>query len=297
MKQINYIITGILCLAFFSCSKKEKNDPDFFSFSSEKYKALMPQKKKSFLDSIYATSKDLPNDSLYRNFLFDLSAEYYYLNDYNNYLKISKEITLLSKQSKDFFSLARSYYYIGDYYLLDNKDSAYYFYYQAEKIYRKLNVRGKLALMLFKKACLLMYEGNYSESEIQVSKSLQLLKKSKDYQLLYSAYTILAIDFEKLEEYDNALKYYLSAKDVLKTLQKNRKGFDSQFNYNLLTAINLSNTYQKLMYYKKSIDQLTPLINDKTEEKWPKEYAIILSNVGNARMQLGDLHQAKLLFF
>ncbi len=283
-------------MTFFSCLKKEKKDTDLFSFSSAIYKVSSPQKKKLFLDSIYSTCNHLSNDSLHRSFLFDLSAEYYYLNDYNNSLKISKEITLLSKQSKDVFSLARSYYYIGDCYLLNNKDSSYYFYFQSEKLYRKLNVKEKLALMLFKKACLLMYEGNYSESEIQISKSLRLLKTTKDYQLLYSAYNILAIDFEKLDQYDNALRYYLSAKDVLRILQKNEKDFDSQFNYNLSTAINLSNTYQKIGNYKKAIDELTPLINDEAQEKWPKEYAIILSNVGNARMQIGDLKQANALF-
>jgi len=297
LNQISKIIIGILCLTFFSCSKKEKQDTVLFSFTSEKYKVSTPEKKKLFLDSIYSTCNDLSNDSLYRGFLFDISAEYYYLNDYTNSLKISKKITLLSKQSKDVFSLAKSYYYIGDCYLLNNKDSAYYFYYQAEKLFRKLNVKEKQALMFFKKALLLIYEGNYSESEIQVSKSLKLLKGTKDYQLLFSAYMILGSDFEKLEEYDNALKYYLSAKDVLRILQKNQKDFDSQFNFNLLTSINLSNAYQKLRYYKKAIDELSPFINDETALKWPKEYAIILSNIGNARLQLGDLKQANELFF
>jgi signal transduction histidine kinase len=296
LKQISYIIIGTICLTLFSCSKKEKR-VNIFSFSSEKYKNSTPHKKIYFLDSIYSTHNNYRNDSLSRSFLFDLSAEYYYLNDYENSLKVNEEISILSKQSKDNFSLARSYYYIGDCYLLDNKDSSYHYYYKAEKLYRKLNVKEKLALVLFKKALLLMYEGNYLESEIQISKSLILLKYTKNYQLLFSSYSTLGADFEKLEEYDNALKYYLLSKKVLNILQKENLDFDSQYNYNLSTSINLSNAYQKLGEYKKAIQELLPLNNDEIKEKWPKEYAIILSNLGNAKMQIGDLQQANVLFF
>ncbi|MFZ4435838.1 MAG: tetratricopeptide repeat-containing sensor histidine kinase [Flavobacterium psychrophilum] len=296
MKLIKCLILGAFWFTVFSCSKFEKTGAEFFSFSNEKYKELNPKKKKLYLDSLYSNRSKTANDSLFRNFLFDLSAEYFYLNEYKNSLKISREISQLSTQDKDFNSLGRSYYYAGDCYLITNKDSAYYYYYQAEKLYQKLKVKEKQALILFKKALLLIQEGNYIESEIQVSKSLLLLKGTTNYELLFSAYSILGSDFEKLEEYDNALKYYLLADDILKLMKKNDPDFDSRFNYNLTASINLSFIYEKLGNHKKANEQLASLVTDDVKEKWPKEYAVILNNLGNIKMISGDLAGAYPLF-
>ena len=294
-----FILASLLSVTFLisiSCKRKNSTEIKYSNINNEKYTLLKKEDKIKFLDSLLNTSRSTYKDSLVKLKYFDLSNEYYSLNNYIKSIQVCKKALRLSKLTNDTLSIGKAYSYLGDCYLLDNKDSSYYFYYQAEKLYLKLNVKEKLALMLFKKALLLIYEGNYSESEIQVSKSLKLLKGTKDYKLLFSAYTILGSDFEKLEEYNSALKYYLSTKDVLKILQKNEKDFDSKFNYNLFTSINLSNAYQKLGDNKKAIDELTPLINDEVQEKWPKEYAIILSNVGNAKMQIGDLKQANALF-
>ncbi len=278
-----------------SCKHKIIYKIDFSIFESKKYKNLSNNEKSNFLNSIDYTKQK--KDTVLINFVLNLSSEYFYLNDYKKSVKLSKEALKMYSKIKDSTNIAKSNMYIGDYYSNINKyDSSYFYYQNAQKIYSNLKNKQMLGKAYFKKAYILFYEGNYTESEIQASKSLILLKETKNYQLLFSAYSILGADFEKLEEYDNALKYYLSAKDVLRILQKNEKDFDSQFNYNLSTAINLSNTYQKIGNYKKAIDELTPLINDEAQEKWPKEYAIILSNVGNARMQIGELKQANALY-
>lgn len=278
-----------------SCKHKIIYKIDSSIFESKKYKNLSNNEKSNFLNSIDYTKQK--KDTVLINFVLNLSSEYFYLNDYKKSVKLSKEALKMYSKIKDSTNIAKSNMYIGDYYSNINKyDSSYFYYQNAQKIYSKLKNKQMLGKAYFKKAYILFYEGNYTESEIQASKSLILLKETKNYQLLFSAYSILGADFEKLEEYDNALKYYLSAKEVLRILQKNEKDFDSQFNYNLSTAINLSNTYQKIGNYKKAIDELTPLINDEAQEKWPKEYAIVLSNVGNARMQIGDLKQANALF-
>jgi signal transduction histidine kinase len=292
--------TFLIFLTFFSvifCTRKNETGIEYSGFNTKKYTLLKKEYKIKYLDSVIKHFHSTHNDSLDKLKYFDLSNEYYSLNEYLKSIQASKKALQLSKLTNDSLSIGKAFSYIGDCYLLDNKDSAYYFYHQAEKLYLKLKIKEKLALMLFKKAYLLMIEGGYSESEIQVTKSLKLLKGTKNYQLLFSAYTVLGIDFEKLEEYDNALKYHLSAQDVLRVLQKNGKDFDSQFNYNLSTAINLSNTYEKLGDYKKAIAELSLLINDETKEKWPKEYSIILNDIGNIKMKSGDLKGVNTLFF
>ena len=84
---------------------------------------------------------------------------------------------------KDSVNIGRALYYIGDCYLENQKDSAYYYYKESEKIFRKINNSDRLAKVLYNKAYLLYYEGNYVESEIEVIKALNLLKNGKN--LLY----------------------------------------------------------------------------------------------------------------
>lgn len=295
-----FILSSLFSVIYFSvisCVDKNNTEINYTSFNTEKYELLKKEDKIKYLDSLLKTSNSTYNDSLFKLKYFDLSNDYYNLNDYKKSIEVCKKALRLSRLTNDSLSIGKSYSYIGDCYLVDNKDSAYYFYHESEKLYRKLQVKEKLALMLFKKAHLLMYAGNYSESEIQASKSLKLLKGTKDYQLLFSAYTVLGVDFEKLEEYQSATKYYLLAKDVLKELKKNNKDFDSQNNYNLIASINLANAFEKLKNYKNAIDELTPLVNDEVKEKWPKEYAIILNDIGNIKMRSGYFTGVNILFF
>ena len=295
-----FILASLFSVIFFSvisCVDKRDAEINYTSFNNEKYELFKIEDKIKYLDSLLNTSHSAYNDSLVKLKYFDLSNEYYNLNNFIKSIQVCNKALRLSKSTNDTLSIGKAYSYIGDCYLVDDKDSAYYFYHKSEKLYRKLQVKEKVALMLFKKALLLVYEGNYSESEIQASKSLKLLKGTKDYQLLFSAYTILGVDFEKLEEYENATKYYLLAKDVLKILKKSEKDFDSRFNYNLTASINLANAFEKLKKYKNAIDELIPLVNDKVKEKWPKEYAIILNDIGNIKMRSGDLVGVNILFF
>jgi signal transduction histidine kinase len=295
-----FILVSLFSVIFFSvisCVDKRNAEINCTGFNNKKYELFNKEDKIKYLDSLLKTSNSTYNDSLFKLKYFDLSNDYYNLNDYTKSIEVCKKALRLAKLTNDSLSIGKAYSYIGDCYFVDDKDSAYYFYHRSEKLYRKLQVKEKLALMLFKKAHLLMYAGNYSESEIQASKSLKLLKGTKDYQLLFSAYTILGVDFEKLEEYQSAIKYYLLAKDVLKELKINKKDLDSQNNYNLIASINLANAFEKLRDYNKAIDELSPLVNDEVKEKWPKEYAIILNDIGNVKMKSGHLIGVKTLFF
>lgn len=245
--------------------------------------------KQNYLDSIHSNFEIKSNDSISRSILFDLSSEYYYLRDFKKSNQVNKKILFYSKKAKDTFSIARSYYYMGDCYEFSERDSAYYFYNEAEKMFHFLGNKEKTGNMLFKKAYLLFYDGNYLESEVQVSKALELLETTNNYQLLFSAYTILGANFDKLEEYNNALKYFQKAKNILVLLRKKDVDFDKKNNYSVSSALNLSNVYLKLRNYKKSIQELDYVNTKKIEQMWPNDYAAVIGNLGYAKMKSGDL--------
>ena len=297
MKKIKSCILVSLCFTVFSCSKVENKETGFFSFASEKYTVLDSQKKQLRLDSLYANRSKTANDSLFRNFLFDLSAEYYYLNDNKKSFTVCKKILQLSKTANDTLSIAKAYSYIGDTYQISQKDSAYYYYHKSENVYRILNNRNQIGKMLFKKAYILFFEGNYAESEGLVSNALLYLKYGKDAEMLYSAYSLLGLNLEKLEEYENALKYQLLAKQVIKDVYGTNSNLEKKYIYNIESSINLSNIYEKTHQFDKSIQVLQAVLLPELKENWIQGYASVIGNLGYSKMKSGNIKGVEKLFF
>ncbi|MBP6755417.1 MAG: tetratricopeptide repeat protein [Bacteroidia bacterium] len=253
MKKI-YLITVIIFLT--SCSKSNDFGINDSIFSSKDYISKKLNEKKYYLDSLQNSINKLNNDSINRNFLFSLSTQYYYLNHFKESFEVCNKVLQLSINASDSIGIARSYNYMGDSYENSKRDSAYYYYHKAERLYRLINKNEMAGKMLFNKSYLLFFEGNYIESEIIVSKALQLLIDSRDYQLVFSSYNLIASDFEKLEEYNDALKYYLLAQEILNELEKEDNDFDIKNNYKVSLSVNISSVYEKQFQYSKAANEL-----------------------------------------
>ena len=185
MRKLLYYILFVFLI---SCGNKKESNINSFLFNSKSYLEMDLDKKNSYLDSLLQITNKINNDSNNRKFLFDLSTEFYYLNQFNKSLKTSKRVLQLSVVSKDTLGIAKSLYYIGDSYESTHKDSSYFYYHQAEKLYRLLSNDEMAARMLFNKAYILFYSGNYTDSEIMVSNALKLLKNSEDKKLVFISY-------------------------------------------------------------------------------------------------------------
>ena len=294
MKFFNSLPYILITFLFVSCCKQNNNDIDKNLFLNHSYKLKSSKEKKQYLDSLFNVSKLKIKDSTYTNFLFDLSNEYYYLNDFKKSNIVNNSILDYSIQVKDSFSIGKANCFIGDSYEYSSRDSAYYYYLKAEKIYRVLELSEKIASVLFKKAYILYYEGNYMESDIQVSKALSLLKNSKNYQLIFSAFTLLGVNLEKMQDYNAALKYHILAK---KTLQKFKINdlYDNN-NYPISSSVNISNVYVKLGAFQKAIDELHSVDLKNIIYDWPNYYAAVLGNLGVAYLKIGKREVAKKYF-
>ena len=235
----------MFCFSFLliiSCKQEDVSSLKSNLFQKEGYKKRKKELKIQYLDSLERITNQISNDSILRSFLFDLSAEYYYQNNNKKSAAVCKKILRLSSIAKDTFSIAKSYSYFGDTYEVSKKDSAYYYYQKSEKLYRILNNKQQTGKMLFKKAYILFFEGNYTESEAQVSKALFYLKNGKDAEILFTSYSLMGLNFEKLEEYQDALKYHLHAKSILKYINGNNSDLEKKYLYSVTSSINLSNT-------------------------------------------------------
>jgi signal transduction histidine kinase len=202
----------------------------------------------------------------------------------------------MSTKAKDTFDIAKSYQYLGDCYYTTKRDSAYFYYQRAEKLYRLKGNYEKVAKIMFLKAYMLYFEGNYLESEIMISEALQLLKKSNDTELLYTSYTLLGSNFEKLEEYDSALKYYLLAKSKLPDLFKKGTEITKINNYKVTSAVNIAAIYDKKAQYEASIKSLNSIITPELKKDWQSQYATVIGNLGYSKMKSGQLEGVEALF-
>jgi signal transduction histidine kinase len=271
------------------CTKPKDANVSSHIFETNSYMSLGKDEKLLYLDSLNSYTSSLKNDSLTRKFLLDLSSEYYYLNKSAKSSGVCQKALQLSKQAKDTMAIAKSYYYIGDTFEVSQKDSAYYYYQKAEQLYLNLKNDLMIGKMQFNKAYLLFYEGNYIESEIMLSKALQLLKKSDDKKLLFAGYNLMGATFEKLEEYNNALKYYLLAKKELSPLLKEDSALDKNDNYLVSVSVNISNVYTEMQQYEKSIKELEKVMNPTLKKEWATYYANVIGNLGYAKMKSGNL--------
>ena len=271
----------------FSCNNEINRKMDSSLFQSDIYKKRNSLEKINFLDSLVNISSQNKNDSLYRNFLFDLSNEYFYNNENNKSYSISQKVLNLSINANDTLSIAKAYSYIGDSFQISHKDSAYYYYQKAEKLNRLLNRNYYIGKMLFKKAYILFFEGNFIESEAQVANALIYLKKENDTEMLYAAYSLMGLNFEKLEEYPEALKYQLLAKSIIPKLNNSNSNLEKKYLYKIQSTINISNIYEKTNQYDKVINELELILTSDLKEKWPQGYVTVMGNLGYSKMKKG----------
>ncbi len=250
-------------------------------------------KKNFLLDSLLLITTKINNDSNSRKFLFDLSTEFYYLNQFNKSFKTSKRVLQLSIVSKDTLGIAKSLYYIGDSYESTNKDSSYFYYHQAEKYYRLLSNDEMAARMLFNKAYVMFYYGNYLESEIMVSQSLKLLKKSDDKRLIFTCYNLLGTALKNMEEYNSALLYYINAQQLLKNYKKIINENDNKNNFKLMLSVNIADVYERQLEYSKAEKELESVLTKDLKQKWPKDYATVIGNLGYVKTKLGHLNEGE----
>mgnify|MGYP000207953749 CR=1 FL=1 len=290
LRNLYNLFFYLIFFLLFSCQKEYDRKMDSSLFQTDFYKKNSPVEKINFLDSLANNSIQNRNDSLYRKFLFDLSDEYFYNNENKKSYSIAQKVLNLSLNAKDTVSVAKAYSYIGDYHQISHKDSAYYYYQKAEKLNRLLNRNYQIGKMLFKKAYILFFEGNYIESEALVANALLYLKKENDAEMLYAAYSLMGLNFEKLEEYQDALKYQLLAKSIIPKLNNSNYNLEKKYLYKIQSTINLANIYEKTGQYDKVINELELILTPDLKEKWLQGYVTVIGNLGYSKIKKGIIN-------
>lgn len=265
-------------------------------FNTERYNRISGTAKERYLDSLVNFLKNQKNDSMVRNLYLKTGEEYYYLNNLKKSHSSSLNALKLSREENDSSRIAKSLYFIGDCYENSQKDSAYFYYLQAQKIYLKIHDYNKLGQMHFNKAYVLFYDGNFVECEVELTKGLSYLKNSDNLKLLYSCNTLMGNCLEKLFMYDQALKYHQLALLNLKMMKKSNIDSDEVNNFNIPSVINICNLYDLKGDHAKAINELRPLLTKNLRKNWPRLYAIVLANMAYSKMLNKDYKNVESMF-
>jgi signal transduction histidine kinase len=281
-------------IIFLGCNDKEFLNSEHILF--EKNKNLSNQKKNSSLDSIFLESNKIIDDTIKLKKLFEIAAEYYYLKNNTSSLKVSKKAFLIASKIKDSVNIGRALYYIGDCYLENQKDSAYYYYKESEKIFRKNNNNDRLAKVLYNKAYLLYYEGNYIESEIEVIKALNHLKNEKNLLYQYRCYSLQGSNHLELGEYDKALEYFNLSASILKQMKKEDLDKDAFYDYEITNTIDLCTAYDKKEEYSKSVKLLKEVIKKESFKNYSKLHYSVFGNLAYSLMKNNQYEESRMYF-
>ena len=218
---------SIGCLLFLlnGCEKEVAQDP----VDAAKADSLAYFFERANLDSLPVSERRLyaqkaisiisqdKNDSMNRVNYFKVANRYWNMNALEDYKKTTLLVVEKAKQGKDDASLAKGYKYLGDYYR--NKyipDSSYYYYFEAEKLYRILEYNSEIARVLLDKAALQFTYSDYVGSEKSLFQALKISKTVNEDFLLFEIHNSIYCIFIKFKEYDKALEYQRIALNISK---------------------------------------------------------------------------------
>lgn len=174
-----------------------------------KYEEAIKIAKKAKNNSVLATA--------YWGYSILLRREKKYQKAINFYKKASLIFRQL-KQERPYFrinnNLANLYYYIGDY------DTAINLANSTIKIAKEKDYEEELAYALLYRAKAKREKGLLDNSESDLRRSINLLKKLKDKRMLAVAYMSFGLLYEVKKENDKAIFYFNKAVDIFKELDQ-----------------------------------------------------------------------------
>lgn len=290
MKRIVFIV--FYSIFFFSCNQNEKkdslgNNDNLDTLFSKAYNSKLDKKARlEYANKVSDIIHEKKNDSITRNYYFKLAGRYYNVGEYEKYLKTSRDVFKMSRESKDSIGMAKSLQYIGDYhYNKFNNDSAYYYYSKAEKTYLHLENKGDVNRLKLYKANILYYEKDFSGCETAVINILKTANKKDDVRLIYDCDITLANALEGLNNYEKALEYYNKAYQITENLKN-----DPQYEMLRAQTYNyIGRIFQKKEAHNKAINYFKEALNfDNFSNSNPLLYANLINNLAYSQFKQGD---------
>ncbi len=290
------IIIGLINLLILmtACQKKTNTILDKKEVSillkNPNFSKLKDSDKEKKLDEIYKEVLKQENDSVNRNLFFKVADKYYDLNNYDKYKKITEKVLEMALMEKDTNQIAKSLYYLGDYYDQKSKlDSAFSYYSQSEKLYKRLKDSLNIGKLTLHKAGILFDAGNFNESEIEAITALRIFPKANSTRLIYECYNVTGISLKELNNYKKSLDYFDLALKQLDQLKNENYPIEKIVNSRIACYNNIGIVYEKMKKYQEAMGFYNKGLQIKNiKQNYPKSYAVLLDNLAYSKMKSGN---------
>ena len=297
------LLLFLILLLTASCKKDEHNispanNIDELLKKAENYDLdLSARQRINLVDSIANIVSLYNNDSLTRALYSNISSSYYMLSDYNKAISIAKKNYILAIKAKDSNNIARILNIIAVSNVeKNNADSAYYYFSQSEKIYKKLKHKYKIANIHLAKASLCYNIGEYTLAESEAIEALNMYDKDSITDILI-CYNVLGNILDDLNNNSESIKYY---KLALAEIHKYNQSKISQHTIDYHRATCYNNTggaYERMGNYNEAIRLYNEALSKKEVIKTqPSLHAKLLSNLGSSIFKKGDKEGALKLY-
>lgn len=229
-----------------------------------------------------------------RIYYFKIANRYFNMNAMQDYKKSVLATLQLCADAKDTLGLGKANSYLGDYYASKLiADSAYLYYFRAEKLYKKIKDNNKIAKTILTKSVLQLNEKDYIGCEKSAFEALKYLRKDNDTVLTFQAYNFLGVIYGELHEYDKALEFHTKAFDLVKS-----EKIPAILQTKAMSLNNIGLVYQNQMKHKKAIDVFNLALNQENLFKEnPALYAILINNLGYSMLKIDDLKKLPRFFY
>ncbi|WPR72484.1 tetratricopeptide repeat protein [Flavobacterium sp. NG2] len=300
MSRYLYIILFLFIII--GCSKKKttykpidsNSDSLAIYFDLANDEKLATSDRQLYAKKAFLTVVNQTNDSMHRVNLLRVANRYYNMGDMGEFEKSVRVLLKQSLAAKDTTYIAKSYSYLGDYYGgIMMPDSAYMYYFKAEKSFLLLNDAYNLGRTRLNKAGLQYNQSDYSGSEIAVFNVIRGINGIEAKELLFESYNLLGLIYSELEEFDKAIEYndkaYASIDNAVisgifqaKSMSLNNTGLVYQ---------RMKNHRKAIYYFEQGLNQKDLLIGN------PSTYATLLDNIAYSKFKLNEFNEIPELFY
>ena len=286
MKYWKYCLVGIILISFSCQDQKLSNsevDPilrDSILINLKKFDNSID--KEISIKKTFQFVKQIENDSLQIKYLSAL--DYRALNSrLDLFIDINELGRQKASQFNDTISLAKFYWNLGDSYLNENKtDFAYYAFNESQFLYNQTNDLGNYAQMLYNLALIQGQAKDFTGTEVNLIKVVEVSKQIKSFKLLYRAYSLLGVTNYNLRNFDVALNYHNNALQALGKVEDPSLFRAATFN-------NIGNVYEKQKNFELAIKNYRKTLATKNlYERDPYLYAMALDNLAYNRLESGE---------
>jgi signal transduction histidine kinase len=226
-----------------------------------------------FLKKAYDHLNLVSNDSVKTKYLSVLSLAYSELPDSLMFKLTNRQTIKLAELVNDSLALAEAHWDLAHFYNhYSIPDSAFYHYSEANKLFGRIGEVFLSGRMLYNLAVIQNEVKDYTGSEINTIKAIELFKPIKKNLHLYYCYTNLGSITKELEEYDRALEYYEEARGYLQKVED-----DNIFLHSLENNVGV--VYQEMGQHRRALSYFNRVISDSLlPVKNPRLYARALNN-------------------